>query len=364
MNYIYALIFLVFSFVLHSETKYSWKSAFTVNSDDVQFGRLSPVKFKYNVSSCILPQYCGQNLFDSNPDTDWTAIQDSTEEWIAVDFGSKRLMNRIEIEVSRLSDPIPLVEIQVQFRGDWKTIASCNFPRGKQMIEMGSVDASIVRVYFPKKTNSVISLSSVKILLNDSVLTGISNRFTGFTFPVENGLIPDDDYALPGAPRKYRNGIHKGLDISFYRNSDNQKISFSKSTPIRAIQDGYIVRADLNYIPMKLEEYNEITEYNQTHPVTYVHKDFGGRQIWIDHRNGIMSSYNHLSSIAPGIKLGSFVKKGQIIGYAGNSGLKPEALGTDEQIHLHLEIWIDGEFLGNDLTPQQSRKFLHYFFSE
>lgn len=359
------LLFNLFSFcAVFSQGKYSQKLAFSVSGDEINFGRVSPAKFKYLVSSCILPIYCGQNLFDNNSETDWTAIQESTEEWVTVDFGSKRLMNRLELEISRLSDPIPIVDIQVSHRGEWKTIASLNFPRGKQMIEIGSIDASIIRVFFPKKTSSVISLSGLKILLNDSVLTGVNSRYTGFTFPIERGLIPDDDYALPGAPRRYRNGIHKGLDISYLRNSEDQKISVSRKTKILAVQDGYIVRADLDYIPMKLDEYNEITEYNQTHPVTYVHRDFGGRQIWIDHRNGIMSSYNHLSSIAGGLKIGTFVKKGQVIGYAGNSGLKPEALGTDEQIHLHLEIWIDGEFLGNDMSPVQSRKFLQYFFSE
>jgi murein DD-endopeptidase MepM/ murein hydrolase activator NlpD len=98
--------------------------------------------------------------------------------------------------------------------------------------------------------------------------------------------------------------------------------------------------------------------------VTFVDKDFGGRQVWIDHGNGIMTSYNHLSYIPEIIKEGARVKKGDVIGGVGNSGLMGEAKKNDEGIHLHLEIWIDGEFAGKDMNPKQSRKFLEMFFSE
>ncbi|MCB1178645.1 MAG: M23 family metallopeptidase, partial [Leptospiraceae bacterium] len=290
------------------------KNSFSFPEDEIYFGRLSPPKFKYSVSSCILEEYCGHNLFDSNPSSDWTAIKESNEEWILIDFGSKRLMNRIQLEVSRLSDPIPTVDIQVKHRDEWKTISSYNFPRGKQIFEIGSLDASIIRIFFPKRTASVISISGLTVLLNENILTGIDSKYTGYIFPIKNGLIPDNDYGLPGAPRKYRNGVHKGLDISFVLDKDNKQIPLTMDTPIRAIQDGYIVRADLNYEPMTLKDYEDITTYNQSHPVTYVDKDFGGRQIWIDHRNGVMSSNNHMSKIAKGLKIGSYVKKGQIIG--------------------------------------------------
>ncbi len=58
-----------------------------------------------------------------------------------------------------------------------------------------------------------------------------------------------------------------------------------------------------------------------------------GRMVEIDHGFGYMSIYGHLSRIA--IKRGTEVKRGQLIGYVGNSGI---STGT----HLHYEIRKNG----------------------
>lgn len=339
------------------------KNYFPALEDEINFGRLAHPKFQYTISSCVQPEYCAHNLFDSNPHTEWVSSKELTDEWIIIDFGSKRLMNKLELEISANSSPVPEVGVQVLYRGEWKTIWKFTNPTGKQTYFFGNIDASTLKIYFTKLRPVAYSIADLKILLNESILTGISTRLTNYIFPISRGLLPEDDYSLPGAPRKYRNGIHKGLDISYKLNSKGTKELLTKSTPILAIQDGVVVRADWDYKPMTLEEYTEITTYNQSNPVTYVHRDFGGRQVWVDHGQGVMSAYNHLSSIETGIEVGKKVKKGEKIGTVGNSGLKAEATGTNEQIHLHLEIWIDGEFLGNDLSPIQTRKLLQLFFS-
>ena len=42
-----------------------------------------------------------------------------------------------------------------------------------------------------------------------------------------------------------------------------------------------------------------------------------------------------------------------------------EAKQNNDAIHLHFEIWVDGEFLGNDMTLPQIRKITTvFFFSE
>ena len=158
--------------------------------------------------------------------------------------------------------------------------------------------------------------------------------------------------------------ISTAPSANLYYGIDQVEQKIKMNTPVYAIKSGEIVRVDHDYSPMTLADHSDITQYNQTHPVTYVDKDFGGRQIWIDHKNGVMSSYNHLSSISPNVKLGGRIAKGELLGTAGNSGLLAEAKSTKEQIHLHLEIWIDGEFLGNDLKPYQSKRFLQFFFTE
>lgn len=60
-----------------------------------------------------------------------------------------------------------------------------------------------------------------------------------------------------------------------------------------------------------------------------------GNVISIQHRDNIISTYKHASSIYK--KLGDKVKVGEVIGIVGNTG----TLSTGD--HLHFEIWKDGE---------------------
>ena len=63
-----------------------------------------------------------------------------------------------------------------------------------------------------------------------------------------------------------------------------------------------------------------------------------GRRIEVQHANGYMTTYNHLSGFARGITEGTRVRQGQTIGYLGQSGL---ATGP----HLHYEVLVNGHFV-------------------
>lgn len=58
-----------------------------------------------------------------------------------------------------------------------------------------------------------------------------------------------------------------------------------------------------------------------------------GNTVVIDHGMGLMSLYGHLSEV--GVKEGQYVKKGEVIGKTGKTGL---ALGD----HLHFGILVQG----------------------
>lgn len=60
-----------------------------------------------------------------------------------------------------------------------------------------------------------------------------------------------------------------------------------------------------------------------------------GNAVLIQHANGIVTLYGHLSRFASGQSLGSRVKQGQLIGYVGSTGL---ATGP----HLHYEFHVNG----------------------
>ena len=63
-----------------------------------------------------------------------------------------------------------------------------------------------------------------------------------------------------------------------------------------------------------------------------------GRRVEIQHANGYVTTYNHLSGFGRGVAEGVRVTQGQVVGYLGQSGL---ATGP----HLHYEVIINGNFV-------------------
>ncbi|MEJ0092133.1 MAG: M23 family metallopeptidase [Methylocella sp.] len=63
-----------------------------------------------------------------------------------------------------------------------------------------------------------------------------------------------------------------------------------------------------------------------------------GRRIEIQHANGYVTTYNHMSGFARGAVEGTRVRQGQVIGYLGQTGL---ATGP----HLHYEVMVNGHFV-------------------
>jgi len=63
-----------------------------------------------------------------------------------------------------------------------------------------------------------------------------------------------------------------------------------------------------------------------------------GRRIEIQHANGYVTTYNHMSGFARGAVEGARIRQGQVIGYLGQTGL---ATGP----HLHYEVLVNGHFV-------------------
>ena len=63
-----------------------------------------------------------------------------------------------------------------------------------------------------------------------------------------------------------------------------------------------------------------------------------GMRVEIQHLNGYVTTYSHMSGFGPGVRAGIHVNQGQVIGYLGQSGL---ATGP----HLHYEVIINGNFV-------------------
>ena len=68
------------------------------------------------------------------------------------------------------------------------------------------------------------------------------------------------------------------------------------------------------------------------------HDSVNGRIIKIRHNSTYSSAYAHMNSFAKGIKRGSYVRQGQVIGYVGKSG---RATGP----HLHFAMYKNGRYV-------------------
>ena len=118
------------------------------------------------------------------------------------------------------------------------------------------------------------------------------SKGSSFGQPLAGRLSVTDKFGRRRHPITGRIHNHSGVDLRA-----------SYGTPVYAIQDGIVKRA------------STFSGY--------------GRCVDIQHSGGYSSRYAHLSRYA--VRYGSLVKKGQIIGYVGTSGVATGA-------HLHLEL--------------------------
>lgn len=63
-----------------------------------------------------------------------------------------------------------------------------------------------------------------------------------------------------------------------------------------------------------------------------------GRRVEIQHANGYITTYNHMSGFSRGVTEGMRVKQGQVIGFLGSTGLSTGP-------HLHYEVMVNGHFV-------------------
>jgi murein DD-endopeptidase MepM/ murein hydrolase activator NlpD len=180
------------------------------------------------------------------------------------------------------------------------------------------------------------------------VLTAV----TGLVSPLGPHLSARD-LQMPGAPRHYRLGVHEGAD--FYWQLDS---------PVTAVADGVVIRATHDYVPpYPADFYAWQSEAQRLGYTSAAALDFfRGRQVWLQHDDGLVSRYVHLNSIDYRVQEGATVTQGQLIGAVGNSGSPGSLEGEGVDAHLHLELWLDsagqGHYIGQFLRPVETRYWL------
>lgn len=184
---------------------------------------------------------------------------------------------------------------------------------------------------------------------------------SGFSWPVAGACLPASDDLMPGAPRPYRNGIHEGVD--FY-DSDNCT-PMGEDTEILAAKGGTVIRADVGYqelTPDELATLEERVANGEANDPDLIDA-FRGRQVWVDHGNGIVTRYCHLEGVEDGIEAGERVEAGDVVGYMGQSGEPESVTAPGTQVHLHFEIRDGDGYLGQGLPPDEVRALYEAAFA-
>ncbi len=166
----------------------------------------------------------------------------------------------------------------------------------------------------------------------------------GLWFPIPGARLPASDENLPGAPRTYRHGVSQGFD--FYDGDAGVPIQYG--TPVVAAADGQVVRADLGYTEIDPRDWEVLmADVSEAGADDEQLDRLRGRQLWIRTADGTILRYGHLAGLRAGLRTGSDVYRGQVIGYVGNSGTDRALAGGQDGARLRFEIWNeDGDFFG------------------
>ena len=174
-------------------------------------------------------------------------------------------------------------------------------------------------------------------------------------------VLPAWASALPNAPRPYRSGIHQGVDFGCP----------TLGHPVTAALGGRVVIAVGDFEDPTPLERNQLLDtaavIGATPPYTLVM--LYGNHVVIDHGiidgvGHVVSLYAHLDALEPGIRPGLGVEAGQPLGTIGNSGTNAGASGAIyDQLHLHWELHVDGQYLGIGLSYADTRDVYTALFS-
>ena len=214
-------------------------------------------------------------------------------------------------------------------------------------------------VYYQKPVLEVGSWE-LEIGTKSNLQSPISNlqldRLRGLTMPIVGMLLPQRLNTLPGAPRHYRYGVHQGIDLYAYPNGS----PVTSGTEVLAARDGVVIRADWDYENPTQSQMDQwlATCRQEGHTPEDILDGLRGRQIWLDHGDGLITRYVHLSGIADGLKVGNDVAQGQVIGAVGNSGTPESLYNPEGEVHLHFEIWLDDRYVGQYLSTVEIRRLL------
>ncbi len=185
----------------------------------------------------------------------------------------------------------------------------------------------------------------------------VMQYMSGLTSPLENAKADTFPSHLPGANRTYRHGFHEGLDWYTY----SAGVVVNKETEVYGMGKGKVVRVDHDYKPYKsVEQRNKDLAYCKQVQKTpaYILDRLRGRQVWIQYDNGMQARFAHLNQVDTKLSVGDAVTEETLIGYVGNSGTSGEVQKDNTELHLHVDLLINGTLFWKGLSQEDVKHVL------
>jgi murein DD-endopeptidase MepM/ murein hydrolase activator NlpD len=234
-------------------------------------------------------------------------------------------------------------------------------------LAIASLNAQVTSQSKNSPISVLSSIKSVDIKDSNEIITfdPLWVDSLSLSLPCYGVPVPKRTMRLPNAPRNYRNGTHKGLD--FFANW---------GTPVRSVAEGVVVRSDLHYeeVPADFREnlLKATTKVGHT-PSDIFNSVLLGKSVFLDHGFDLIpgfrtiSIYAHLSHIEKEIVPGAIVKRGELLGKSGNTGMRESTIGSKAGSHLHWEMILQkGEqeiYLGKGMSNPELYDMLFRIFN-
>jgi len=234
-------------------------------------------------------------------------------------------------------------------------------------LAIASLDAQVTSQSKNSPISLLSSIKTIDIEESNEIIT-FDPRWVdslSLSLPCYEVPVPKRTMRLPNAPRNYRNGTHRGLD--FFANW---------GTPVRSVAEGVVVRSDLHYeeVPADFREnlLKATTKVGHT-PSDIFNSVLLGKSVFLDHGFDLIpgfrtiSIYAHLSHIEKEIVPGAIVKRGELLGKSGNTGMRESTIGSKAGSHLHWEMILQkGEqeiYLGKGMSNPELYDMLFRIFN-
>ncbi len=178
----------------------------------------------------------------------------------------------------------------------------------------------------------------------------------GYRLPLPGACLPERAENLPGAPRPYRKGVSAG----FVFLPGDACVPVAAGMGVVAAATGEVVRVESDYQEPAPEAFRALLERVKGGAGPEEMDLLKGLEVWVRHPDGRTTVYAHLKAPYPGLRVGQKVRRGDPLGYLGNTGLGG---GVPR---LLFEVW-EGEperspFLFQGLGPEEVRAKAQAFF--